>query len=64
MNFMPIWIPLLSDVDLSVRRSVICPKNMRKRGKVMPDNMEAIVPMIMYLRSDWLAYLKIERNFI
>jgi hypothetical protein len=64
MNFVNRLNPLSIACYLMTSRSVICPKNMRKNGKVIPARIDAPVPMTMYNFSLELEKAKIERNVI
>ena len=63
-NFVKTSKPLSTAWSLSSKRSVICPKNMRKKGKVSPASMEVNVPTAIYIFSVLSAYLKMERKVI
>lgn len=44
-NSNSIYLPFSSEVLISVKMSVICPKYIKKKGKVMPAKMEVTVPI-------------------
>jgi hypothetical protein len=50
-NFTKISNPFSAASSLIVNRSVICPKNMRKKGKETPASTAVIDPMAIYIFS-------------
>ena len=61
-NLMRMSRPLSVAVAGSSKSEVICPKYMRKKGKVMPARIEARVPAAIKYFSLRLLNLKMVRN--
>ena len=61
-NFTKISNPFSAASSLIVNRSVICPKNMRKKGKETPASTAVIDPTTIYAFSLWLQKRKMERK--